>query len=389
MIHMPSERVFQALCANDATFSIDLGDDKIPSIIYKNDSLLLKQVSLGKTLNVKIYEIDYLEKSYILLIHTLEKDVNTHFHLVCSIEEYNALIALITSSNKYYFLFDETNSSQAGSTNININYEVCDIETFKTKKFQLYNFSQTIPDYENLFDNIERLYGDGKGTLLIDMSISALDWKPSTAVFLSNTGQAPRVSILDRDEGQFFNDQVATLLIRLFDKSPFLNPQAQIDVNKREMTDILCVEEEFLLLFETKVQSVFGERNPDKINNSILKNIHKAIEQLKGANTWYQKKCKIFDNKEREIKLNYDLFTFNIIMVSNYPIFDDDNSCFKSIEKVFNDKDIMIIILDTKMLQSLIKYSKKDKIKFYASLISIFQTYIKNKTLNIEIKLPN
>lgn len=389
MIHIPSERVLRELISNQSTFSIDLGDDQIPTIVYKNNSLLLKQFSLGKLLNIKVYNIKYLQQNYLFLTHTLENDINTYFSFIYSIEEYNAILSLIKSTKNYCFLFDETNSSQAGSNNININYGTYHLQRLMDTKFTLYNYEYTVPNYNKIFDNLEKLYLNQKSTLLIDMTISSSDWQPSTSTFLTNTGQATKVSILNKDEGQIFNDQVATLLIKLFDNTIFLNPQAQIDVNKREMTDIICIEENCILLFETKVQSVFCERNPNKINNSILKNVHKAIEQLKGANNWYDKKCRIYDNNEKEIKLKYGLFTFNIVMVSEYPIFENNDDFFKAIENLYKDKGIIIIILDTKMLELLIKNLKGDKNIFYANLIGIFKTYIKAKSLNIEIKSTN
>lgn len=387
MIHVPGERVWQKLCSISCVFTVNLGEDNIPTIIYKNHSLLLKRFSLGQILNIKMFKIMYEDKNYILLIHHLENDKNFYHYFIYSKEEYDSIVSLITSTKNYCFLFDETNSSQAGCTNINIKYNTCNLDTLKNVNFELYKYSDTVQNYSSIFDNIEKLYYENKGILLVDMEIKSTNWEKSTAHFLSNTGQATKVSVLDNDEGSIFNDQVATLLIQLFDDSIFLNPFTQIDKSKRELTDVLCIDNDCLLFIEAKVQSVFIERNPIKINNSILKNVDKAIRQLSGANNWYRKKCKIFDNKDNIINVPYGLFTFNIIVVSEFPEFDDDT--FNLVEKTCKEENIVIVILDIEALAKIIKCTKGNKEILYTNLLGIFKSCMKNKSLNFEIEIPS
>ena len=45
-----------------------------------------------------------------------------------------------------------------------------------------------------------------------ELKISCTQWVQNNAFFLTNTGQAPKVSILNKQEGQIFNDQVVILL---------------------------------------------------------------------------------------------------------------------------------------------------------------------------------
>ena len=285
------------------------------------------------------------------------------------------------------FLFDETNSSQVGTKLPKLSSNI-DIQKLENIQFQLWGYKETVPNYIQLFDILESSFHDKNYESVGELKISCTKWVQNNVIFLTNTGQAPRVSILNKQEGQIFNDQVAALLIRLFDNSIFLNPQAQIDKNKRELTDIICLENDCIILIETKVQSVFEFRNPDKINASIIKNIDKAIDQLTGANNWLDKKCKVYDNKNNILTINSNLPIFNIILVSEYPTFDDNDTTFHKIKKLFNKKGIIINILDMQMLEMLIKASCGDKKIFLSNLIGIFNLNIKNNTLNIGLKFP-
>lgn len=80
--------------------------------------------------------------------------------------------------------------------------------------------------------------------------------------------------------------------------------------------------------------------------------------------------------------------TINIILVSEYPTFDDDDTTFHKIKASFDKNGIIINILDMQMLEMLIKASCGDKKLFLLNLIEIFKLRIKNKTLNIGLKFP-
>lgn len=387
MILMPSERVMQNLVSNISCFTVDIDSDKMPNLIYKNRSLLLKRFSLGQTLIINLYKIIIDNKNYLLCTHQLENHPDLHVSFVYSHEEYESLLTFAKSSKVNMFLFDETNSSQAGTQAPELSNNI-NIKKLEHITFQLWNYKDTVPNYKQLFNILETSLHNKNFESMGELKISCTQWVQNNAFFLTNTGQSPKVSILNKQEGQIFNDQVAALLIRLFDNSIFLNPQAQIDKNKRELTDIICLENDYIVIIETKVQSVFEFRNPDKINASIIKNIDKAINQLTGANNWLEKKCKVFDNKNNVLTINSNLPTFNIILVSEYPTFDDDDTTFHKIKASFDKNGIIINILDMQMLEMLIKASRGDKKLFLSNLIEIFKLSIKNKTLNIGLKFP-
>lgn len=123
----------------------------------------------------------------------------------------------------------------------------------------------------------------------------------------------------DQDEGQMFEQKIASSLISIFPHTLYSNPQLKKGKELREFTDILAYYEGGCFLIESKDTSVIKvgyHISKQKRIANIKKQIEKAIRQLEGAAKAFKAGTFILDIHEKQLNIDRTIPPHCIILVT-------------------------------------------------------------------------
>jgi hypothetical protein len=122
-----------------------------------------------------------------------------------------------------------------------------------------------------------------------------------------------------KDEGGGLEQSVWQLLESIFPLSIYNSPQVEDGKAYRELTDILCLSEFGVFLFEAKAISVYSalaDRDTERRVKNLQKQVRTGIRQLKGAVRMIRSGKRITTNSGVEIKINREIVPHAVVPVS-------------------------------------------------------------------------
>ncbi|MCP4157073.1 MAG: NERD domain-containing protein [bacterium] len=154
------------------------------------------------------------------------------------------------------------------------------------------------------------------------------------------------------------------------------------------MTDVLCLSEHGIFLFETKSIAVYST-DPSRTSGRRLKNLHKqvkkALSQLKGAINSIKNGYDVISKSGNQINLNRKNVLHAIVVVSELIPLGDWKEIVNLAENLFRETQCMVHIVDLEELYSMVVISKQKRLFDY-NLMKRFEVLIKEKTIFIRSK---
>ena len=170
--------------------------------------------------------------------------------------------------------------------------------------------------------------------------------------------------IIDKDEGNVFEQQVWAVMQHLFEFQIQRNPQIKSKHGFRELTDVLAYSEYGIFLFEMKGFAVMTVEKEASIERKVLntqKAIKKGIDQLVGAAKKVQEQVAVYDANGNELQFDKSLCPHCVVLVSELLPFGDWKEVEFHILKAMMDQPMFLNVMDLKEFMHFIGHSKGSK----------------------------
>ena len=266
------------------------------------------------------------------------------------------LLSALSQSSFDLFFFDEHDREMMG-----VKASVDDVCQFQIAMERTYFRAFNLDEVKNMLQSMNDWFGartkaDDDDAIIIQFrnklypdNMVIIDTREEATDFHGGRGR-PGFSSIERDEpGEFQERDIARMLTRAFSgDSIYLNP-VRIDTQK-ELTDILCITEEYILIIQAK-DSPNNEatlrRTIERKRAVIRSHIKKGAAQLKGALSYTHEQEKItLRTLDGESTLNIKgQRIIGLVIVRE--MFDDDyKACSIPVLEVANTLDLPCILLD-------------------------------------------
>lgn len=323
-------------------------------------------------------------------------------------EEHLAFWEILKRKSSPVFLFDElchcvawTKSQFAEEGISEISRLIDSPETLYTGKFNENTlFSMNCLNFT--LDPSQRIEGS-KAIEIIDMEIDLKQFETweinSYGVFESHKFE------ITADEGDGFEQRIWTAFESIFLFGVYRSPQFQKGEKELELTDILGLSDDNLILVEAKAMSIFtgnAEKDIDRKVRNLQKQIDTALKQLEGATKRIKKGSQVlkkkvgkFDNSDRRISFNENQLSapHAVMIVSELLPFGDWSGYFQKCLQLSRKNQALFQIIDLPELMKIIFASNKatDDVETRANafdhfLTKRFDAFVESKNVFIKVK---
>ena len=214
--------------------------------------------------------------------------------------------------------------------------------------------------------------------------------------YVITTGSTTKTMLSDNDEGGGQEQSIYALIACIYPNYTFHSPEIEKGTLKRELTDIIGFdfESKTICLVESKAMYVLGiemNRSGKRRVASVIKQINKALDQLKGAIKKIRLGEDIFNKEGQTIIVpeRNTSFIHAIILISEMYFLIDwceiADIILKSSEQ--DQYKALFHVLDLQELQYLVNYSKDAKV-FNSLLMQRWVEVKKRRSLYIRGKRP-
>lgn len=294
-----------------------INKDGEPALLIKATTLTLKYLLHLRKFSLYV---DYiLPEGMILYAVKVDDDVNSPAVLWSIVETDNekiALESLLNCGSCEVFLFNEGAINTNGArVRFEIKNRTSVSHALKVGPVKRRKYEECVVQCRKRLDAIYDEKYERAGTF---QSESGIEWNSYQIDYVTNQNSVSRLDILNENEGKqqeilavFFTDQLSI-------SGATHGPIIHEDRGPREFTDILFGYEGGCFLIESKTLSIFERSTlPDrsKLKKNTLKNVNKAISQLKGTCRNLRSGLRITTSQGVEISLDKKWYPHCIILV--------------------------------------------------------------------------
>jgi hypothetical protein len=405
-MHIPSEIVQLEMLFEPAfLWFVPTEGADTHAVLIKADINVLKSIVNGVKIQLFCGIQTYKGDKYLCLQLKIFDDINKPLSILKvqrNEEEHSAFWEILNRESTPLFLFDNLSHCVA--------YTLCkfDKTTVLKVKREIQNPDQlysgvanedTLFSMDYLESTIELDFIDSHDTTLrkFDLKIT-LEKFETLDIYNYSVSESHQFRLDANDEGGAFEQRVWAALESIFPFDIYKSPQVWDGSKKRELTDILCLVGDNLLLFESKAASVFASKAESSMERKVIKiqnHINKALDQLEGAIKQIRKKNKIIDFADQRIEITSTMLQapHAIIIVSEILPFGNWDNIVQKTLALARRNQALFQIIDIRELMNIIVASSKtnydmemraDAFDYY--LFERFDAFVKNKNIFMRIK---
>jgi hypothetical protein len=125
-------------------------------------------------------------------------------------------------------------------------------------------------------------------------------WKPRAIFESTPTATGGPFLIDDKDEGKKLERHINVILDSIFPGNAYVSPDVQDGMNRRELTDVLGFNTDFICVVQAKALAVLSAKDQSSTKRAanVTKDIKKGMGQLAGALTNIRNGSAIFPHKD-------------------------------------------------------------------------------------------
>jgi hypothetical protein len=125
-------------------------------------------------------------------------------------------------------------------------------------------------------------------------------WKPREMFEVTPTAGSGPFLIDDADEGKKLEHQTNVIMDSIFPGNAYVSPDVQDGKNRRELTDVLGFNKDFICVIQAKAMAVLTAKDQSSSRRAanVTKGIKEGLKQLGGALTNIRNGSTIFPHKE-------------------------------------------------------------------------------------------
>ncbi len=372
-------------------------DQSDPSFLVKAETLLLKFLVNGCKFKIRI-EKNNTSGEILYGIHIAD-DPSSPAFIWSLVENHNELLALqklFQSRRCNIFLFNEAAFNLARAK-IELDMDELTGPDFKECHFIKSNTEEAakLVTELNIFDFTSNQFK----SILNPKSI--IEWTHIKTLLPRLGGNNAVLSLDILDEGGQQEILAHCLADDLLLKGIERNPNVFDGSGYRELTDLFFSHEYGSFLVESKTLAVFGKNelpNRSKLRDRTLKNIEKALRQLRGASKNLKLGKKVESLNGEEIIYNKDKPQHCIVLVPDLSLLHEATQLGgKFVASFYEENNAFLHILDINALLRSIQhaeiYSKKSEsglpliVTFDYALLKRWEHAISAPTPNIDVKM--
>ncbi len=415
MVLIPSSTLIKKL-------NISLTGLWIEQLIDENETVLasklptnvIKAVYRGAKCSIIVSVIEVEQVQILCAGLQIEDEINnpiTVFNPFVTEDEQILIEKILTYQSVRLYFFDELSIPVLGT--------MCSFDNSQSKKV-LFDLKKTKPYYLGMSnDTINSLLelsqvidlaldlfqkdiysseGDGKPLMALFKYLIPLSLTISKPIpnYVITTGGTVEIKLNDNNEGVAQEKSIYALISYIYPNCTFHSPKIEKETSKRELTDIIGFdfESRTICLVESKAMYILGiemNRPGKRRASSIVKQISKALDQIKGAikkirsgEDVFNKEGQIINIPERKTSLIHAIipisemyFLIDWREIADVIIKSSEQDQYKALFHVF----------DLQELQYLVNYSKEAKV-FNSLLMQRWVEVKKKRSLYIRSKRP-
>lgn len=322
-MHILADNYRSEFLATPQLFRVDHAHDnggKVPTLLLKASTLLLKYIVLGSPL-----ELVFAKCGERLLYGVKVVDDPARPAIIWSILEYSverdALMALAHAKECPLFLFNELALNAAWTTiNVRLPQEastlIAEAAIGPIDHSALEQSSGQV--IEHLF-----LHSEANAHYCSVPFTPTHEWRETFNHYVTNRGNDTPVHIFHQDEGGQQEQLAVWLTDSLQESGVIHSPQVSKGSGCRELTDILLTYQFGTILIESKTLTAFNRTSlptRDALAGDVSKHIKKAVSQLRGAIRTIQRGSPIFDKSGAQLTVDHTQPIHAIVLVPDFDL---------------------------------------------------------------------
>jgi hypothetical protein len=397
-VHIPSERVRNEMASMPAGvwFVHSEGTDT-HAVLLKCQGNVLKAITQGCSVEAIFGVAEIGGRKILCTAVKIHDDLSSPYIISCPqvcLEDHRALIEILRRESTPLFLFDELCRCVAWAEASLESEKVQEVEEGIGNIKDLYS-GKTDSDVSRALDCLdlsvapERIIPGARIVPIVKIVLSCGEFV-HTEIHSYSIYESHAFNLENRDEGGGLEQSVWQLLESIFPLDIYRSPQVEDGKNYRELTDILCLSEFGLFLFEAKAISVYSAtsgRDTKRRVKNLQKQVRTGIRQLKGAVRMIRSGKKITTNSGAEIKLNREIVPHAVVPVSELLHFGNWDEIVADILNAAKDLNMLIHVLDLRELTLLVASSREANLFDY-QLMERFKNFVSFNSIHLRGEMP-
>ena len=366
-MHIPNERVYTEMRSEIASlWYVPTNNGQKAAFLIKAPTPSLKAMIAGCPIQLVFGKQD----SYLCIGIRIEDMPDTPIFISGIQKEYEEHIALVKSIEQGtipIFLFNEMDIC-IGSSLIEIKKsDVSDILNFVGDEKMLY-----VGIFDEKASYVLDCFGFSVGEVLrypnaceipiIQITPNIGKWKTNDVYFIGN-GHSQKINLANKDEGGTFENTIWASLESVFPTGLYQSPKVKKGNNFREFTDVFAYYEYGSFMIEAKDLSVIQagyDKDESKRLAGIQKQVKKAIKQLVGAVSAFNRGDILFNAEEKEIIVDRSQPPHCIILITELMFCGDWDDITNQLCCAMKQTGAFFHILDLRELITILKKSSGD-----------------------------
>ncbi|QII39489.1 hypothetical protein G3M83_18225 [Rouxiella badensis] len=369
---------------------------KTVGIMAKLPSSIIKSVLVGAKVEIhfSFTMVKTIHLAIGMTIHDSDDDPAVYVSTVRDKKEVKGLRKLINNEQEFVtvtFFNEFTHPVVWGD----IEFDTAFISRLKKSVNNGFSTTKTLGNSNDVSDSFYKVLVPGFECVASyeTQVISALLSISSIKSILSSV-KVPQLSEISYDlskgengsEGYVQEEMVAHILSYLFGGSVMKSPQVNYGEKVRELTDVIAIDENNILLVESKTSSIIEKGrlvSSERAKNGVNGLLKKAISQINGVAKMCVKGIEVYEANKR--------FSFNatnnihiLIVVSELNYSDPERKFNKLTNDIYDRTGCKVHVMDIMALSNFVKISRLIKPLFWMNLESRFKCSYENLTYNIK-----